>query len=198
MTDAPTPGAAPDADARLDAFAHRHHGPLATAAAWWLRNRTTYEAGRGDERPLTGYALLASLYGAATSTAVAVLRSRPGRAALPDRADLAVLAVAVFATTRTLTKDAVTTPLRSPFATFEQAGAPGEVVESPRSGAVRHAVGELVTCPFCLAQWVGTAYLAGWAAAPRATRWVASTMAVVGASNLLQHGYGVLTSASEG
>ena len=32
-----------------------------------------------------------------------------------------------------------------------------KVMEAPRPGPFRHATGELVTCPFCLTQWVTTA-----------------------------------------
>lgn len=187
-----------DTDARLERVAHQHTGPLGGVLRWWLENRSSYEAGKGDERPLTGYLLAATTYGTAVLGVVGVLTARRTRAALPTPGELGLLAVATAMTSRTIAKDAVTSPLRSPFATFEEAGAPSEVNESPRDGSVRHAVGELITCPFCLAQWVATAYLAGHAAAPRATRWVASTMAVVAAADVLQHSYGILQAASEG
>lgn len=190
--------APPDTDARLARVAHRHTGPLGAALGWWLRNRTTYEAGRGDERPLTGYTLLMSGYSGALLLVVALLTARRRTAELPTPGDLALITAATFMTSRTIAHDSVVSPVRSPFTTFEKATAPGEVLESPRDGAVRHAVGELITCPFCLAQWVATAYLAGYAAAPRATRWAATTMAVVAASNALQHSYAVLQGASEG
>jgi len=52
-------------------------------------------------------------------------------------------------------------------------------------GGVKHAVGELLTCPFCLAQWVGTAFVFGYATAPRATRLAALTMTTVAGSDVL-------------
>ncbi len=46
-------------------------------------------------------------------------------------------------------------------------------------------MGELVTCPFCLGQWVATTTMLGMMLAPRATRTAASTVAVVAGSDLL-------------
>nr|WP_222710888.1 DUF1360 domain-containing protein [Quadrisphaera setariae] len=186
-----------DVDGRLAQAAHRHSGPLAGAARWWLRTRREYEElgtdpERRDERPLTGYALLMGGYVISTVTAATLVARRRGDAALPTPADLALLSVAVFRTTRTLAKDAVLSPLRAPFTVFSGPAGPGEVLEQPRPGAVRHAVGELITCPFCLGQWVATASLVSFAAAPRATRWVATGMTVVAAADALQYAYAAL------
>ena len=54
---------------------------------------------------------------------------------------------------------------------------------------VKHAVGELLTCPFCLAQWVGTGFVLGYVTAPRATRLAALTMTMVAGSDVLQFVY---------
>jgi hypothetical protein len=54
---------------------------------------------------------------------------------------------------------------------------------------VKHAVGELLTCPFCLAQWVGTGFVFSYVAAPRATRLAALTMTMVAGADVLQFGY---------
>ncbi len=48
-----------------------------------------------------------------------------------------------------------------------------------RGKGIRHAVGELITCPFCTAQWVATAYAAGLVFAPHATRLAGATMTAV-------------------
>jgi hypothetical protein len=53
-------------------------------------------------------------------------------------------------------------------------------------------VGELLTCPFCIGQWVGTAWVAGLAFAPRASRWAAATMSVVAVADVLQFGWAKL------
>ena len=54
---------------------------------------------------------------------------------------------------------------------------------------LRHAVGELITCPFCLAQWVATGLVFGYATAPKATRLAALTMTLVAGSDVLQFVY---------
>lgn len=186
-----------DVDGRLAQAAHAHSGRLAAAARWWLRTRREYEElgtdpEHRDERPLTGYALLMSGYLLSTVTAAGLVAKRRRGAALPGAGDLALMSVAVFRTTRTLAKDAVLSPVRAPFTVFSEPAGPGEVLEQPRSGAVRHAVGELITCPFCLGQWVATAALVSYAAAPRATRWVTTGMTVVAAADVLHYAYAAL------
>ena len=66
-------------------------------------------------------------------------------------------------------------------------------------GGVKHAVGELLTCPFCLAQWVGTAFVFGYVTAPRATRLAALTMTTVAGADVLQFLYdGIQNGAFQG
>jgi hypothetical protein len=80
--------------------------------------------------------------------------------------------------------------VRAPFTEFEAPAGAGEHLERARDGhGVRHTVGELLTCPFCVGVWVSTAYVGGLALAPRATRGWAAVFAVTGISDFLQHGY---------
>jgi hypothetical protein len=173
---------------------------LHVARGWGARVRSSYERGSedaGGERPLLGYAVLLGAYSALTTIAVAVVRRRGVPLSRPGAADLALLSVATFRVSRTLAKDAVLAPVRAPFTTFQGPGGSGEVMESPRPGAVRHAVGELLTCPFCLTQWVGTAGFVGLALAPRATRWLAAGMSVVAVADVLHFGYARLQQSVE-
>ena len=146
------------------------------------------------ERPLLDHAALIGVYGAVVTGLSLLVRKRVKR--LPARipaADLALLSVATHKLSRTLTKDTVTAPLRAPFTRFKGAGQAGEVNEEPRDDTpAKHAVGELVTCPFCMAQWVGTGFLFGYLLAPRATRMAASLFTVVAASDVLQYAYSAL------
>lgn len=103
--------------------------------------------------------------------------------------DLVIGGLATHKFTRLLSKDAVTTPLRMPFTEFKEAAGSAEVNEEPRSGHPEHAIGELITCPFCLAPWVSVGYVAGLALAPRWARTWAAVFSVVGASDFLQHAY---------
>jgi hypothetical protein len=135
------------------------------------------------------YGLLTGVYAAALGAFLWRFRDR-----LPEAisaGDLALLGVASHKTSRTISKDKVTAPFRAPFTEHEGEGGPGELEESPRGTGVRHTVGELVACPFCLDQWVATGYVAGLVVAPRATRLVAAVMATVAISDFLQIGYKV-------
>jgi hypothetical protein len=141
--------------------------------------------------------MLMSAYGGLVTTAGLILRAR-GRG-LPQRmdwSDLGLLAVATFKVSRLLAKDPVTSPLRAPFTQFKGQAGEAEVSEEVIGHGPQKAIGELLTCPFCLDQWVATALTVGWLANPRLTRLVASVMAVVSAADVLQFGYGALQSSS--
>ena len=75
------------------------------------------------------------------------------------------------------------------FTRYEGLSGPSELEEEVRGTGWRHAVGELLTCPFCLAQWTATVLVAGVAVAPRLTRTVMSVLAVVTGSDFLQFAY---------
>ncbi|MFP5345605.1 MAG: DUF1360 domain-containing protein [Actinomycetes bacterium] len=168
--------------------------------AWLRQIWASYEEGAdqaGGERPLRGYsALLAGYTGMCAAGGLAV-RARGGAPERPSAADLALLSVATFRLSRVLTKDAVAAPIRAPFTTYQGTGGPGEVMEAPRPGPTRHAVGELVICPFCVSQWVGTAGLFALALFPRTTRWAMSGLSAIAVADALHFGYARLQQAEE-
>jgi hypothetical protein len=137
-----------------------------------------------------GYLGALSAFGASVLTAVVAGRARGAQ--LPERfaaADLVLGAVATHKFTRILAKDAVTTPIRAPFTEFEKPLGSGEVQDRPKNNHPAHTIGELLTCPFCLAPWTATAYVAMLALAPRAARAWAAVFAVVDGADTLQHLY---------
>ncbi|MEV0996447.1 DUF1360 domain-containing protein [Nonomuraea sp. NPDC050202] len=147
----------------------------------------------GHDRPLGGYVGLLGAYGGtvAVAAAVAMLAGRKA----PEHVsvmDLALMAACTHKVSRRLAKDPVTSPLRAPFTQYEGQGGPSEVQEKPRG-----ALGELLACPFCLAQWVATAYAAGLVLAPRVTRLVGATMTAVAVSDWLQLAYAKLMKSAE-
>ncbi len=155
-----------------------------------LAHREAEAYRHGEPRPLAGHAALLGVYAAGSAAAAAgvALARRP----LPERvpvADLIPMALTTHKLARLLAKDPVTAPLRAPFTTFHGASAPGELHEEVRGEGWRHAVGELITCPMCLAQWVATALTFGLLAAPRTTRLVMATFTAVAGSDFLQHVY---------
>jgi hypothetical protein len=146
-----------------------------------------------EDRPLGGYLAVIGIYTAAVGGLAALGRQRGVR--LPKRVsagDLALVAMATHKVSRTISKDSVTSPLRAPFTKFEGSSGPGELHEQVRGTGVQKAVGELITCPFCLDQWVATGFIGGLIAAPRATRWLAATFAVRAGADALQFAYAAL------
>lgn len=160
-------------------------GSLSEAAE---ETQQAYARDADDERPLRGYVAVMAAYSGLVG-AVAVAARVKGLPRRLEPWDVALLAVATQRLTRTLTKDSVTSPLRAPFTRYVEPSGPGEVHEDVRGEGWRHAVGELITCPFCLSQWVATTLVAGHVVAPRAARMVTATLAVVGVSDLLQYAY---------
>jgi hypothetical protein len=91
-----------------------------------------------------------------------------------------------------VSKDSITAVVRAPFTRYVELAGAGEVNEEVRGTGLRHAIGELIGCPFCLGQWIGTGFVAGLVLAPRPTRVVASVFSVVAVSDALQFGYAAL------
>ena len=82
------------------------------------------------------------------------------------------------------------------FTTFVEPSGEGEVHEEVRGTGVRHAVGELLSCPFCIAVWVATGLAFGMLLAPRATRVVTSVLCAAAGSDYLQLAYATLRRAA--
>jgi len=142
------------------------------------------------DRPLGWYAALITLF-TGLAGAFATWFRRSGRE-LPERMDgrdLALLAVATHKSSRVLGKARVTAPVRAPFTRYEGHAGPSEVKERARGRGLRRVIGELITCPYCLSMWLATAFTAGLLVAPRPTRWIASTLTAVFASDVLQIAY---------
>jgi hypothetical protein len=144
-----------------------------------------------EPRPLGGYLALITAYGAALGAVATVIRLTGRR--LPDQValqDLAMITAATHKISRLVTKDAVTSPLRAPLTRFDGAAGAGEVNESVRHRhGLRHAAGELLTCPFCAAVWSATALTTGMVFAPRLTRMVAATATAVTGADFLHLAY---------
>ena len=156
----------------------------------WARTQQR-EYAQGEERPLGADLGAMGVYLSLVSAAAAAVRLS-GRE-LPTRippGDLALMTIATFRLSRRIAKDPITAPLRAPFTVFQGASGEAEIAEEIREhGGVKHAVGELLTCPFCMAQWVATALVFSYVTAPRAARLAALTMTMVAGSDVLQFVY---------
>lgn len=162
--------------------------------AWTEVRRRAHKVQReyahGEDRPLGGYAGAMGVYVAVFGSAAFAARSFGVR--LPAGVspwDVTLLSLATHKASRMLAKDPITSPLRAPFTRFAGVSGESELSEEVRGEGGRHAAGELITCPFCVAQWVATAFVGGLVAAPRATRVVAAVFAVKAASDTLQMVY---------
>jgi Protein of unknown function (DUF1360) len=143
-----------------------------------------------EDVPLGSYAALVAIFNGLF--AALLLATRRSRGGLPERigaGDLLLLGTATFRLSRTLGKDKVTSFLRAPFTEYEGPGGPGEVEERPRGRGVQRAIGELLACPYCVAQWVAAAFVYGIAIRPRATRLVAAIFTVKAVADGLQIAY---------
>lgn len=159
--------------------------------------KAAYE--HGEDLPVGSYGVLLSVYGASVAAFLAALKIT-GRT-LPERVpfgDIALMGVATQKLARLLAKDKVTSAIRAPFSEFDEDISPGEVMEKPRGSSARRALGELLACPFCLAQWLATGLTYGTVFAPRLTRLATGTVTAVAAADLLQYAYTATQQRVEG
>ncbi len=143
-----------------------------------------------NQLPARDYAVLVAVFNGALATAL--LARKCSREPLPDRIDpkdLMLFALATQKLSRLITKERVTTALRAPFTEVEGKGGAGELEERPRGRGLRRAVGELLTCPFCLGTWIASGFIYGSLFSPSITRAVGSIFAVSGVADFLQQLY---------
>jgi hypothetical protein len=143
-----------------------------------------------QHHPLAAYATLSASFGAAMagSLLLARLRGRP----LPERigaGDVVLAGIATHKVSRLLAKDRVTSFLRAPFTEFQEDAGHGEVDERARGRGLQRAIGELLICPYCLAQWVAGGFAVGAVHAPRLTRLLAAMWTAEAISDAAQLAY---------
>jgi len=155
---------------------------------WAKSEQATYA--HGDDRPLGAYLSLMGVYSILVALLAALVRisGRPLPRSWQAR-DLVLLSVATHKIARLISKDPITSPLRAPMTRFEGTSGDAELSEQVRGDGVRHAVGELLTCPLCLDQWVATILIFGAIVSPKTTRLIASLFGVVAAADVAHHLY---------
>ncbi len=123
------------------------------------------------ERPLGSYSLLTSVFSASFVGAL-VAANRAGYKLPQDYAakDIVLTGLATHKLSRLIARDKVTGFARAPFTRFQEASGHAEVDEQPRGSGLQLALGELLVCPYCLAQWIAGAFTVGHVVAPRVTR----------------------------
>ncbi len=152
-----------------------------------------FEGYDGGGEPLPSYAALMGVFNLILAVFLLVAR-KTGRP-IPERIetrDIALLGVATHKLSLLLAQDAVTSPLRAPFTELQEKESPKRVDERPRGEGLRRSLGELLTCHFCIGQWVASFFTYGLIFAPAVTRLVASIFAVVAVSDHLHQTYRAL------
>jgi len=107
--------------------------------------------------------------------------------------DLAVLSLASFKAARTLSHDNVTSFVREPFVYGEAHDGDEEPL---RTGDLRQAMGELVTCSRCGGTWAAAGLAVSQILSPRFGRILTWSLAAAGANDYLQAGFAALTNKS--
>jgi len=114
-----------------------------------------------DERPLPEYAALTAAFGAVLGGFLVLARRR-----LPDRiafGDMARVGLASYKIGRLVAKDDVTSWVRAPVTRDAE-------TSEPMPQGVERALGELVTCPYCVGVWAASGLSYALVLYPRQTR----------------------------
>jgi len=152
----------------------------------------------GEEMPLASYAILLGIYNAAFLALLTAAQNSKDE--LPEKfsfADLLLLGVATHKLSRIIAKDRVTSPLRAPFTEYIEPAGQSEIKEKVRGKGMQRAVGDLLTCPWCMSPWVAAGLAFGLVFKPRATRIVAGVFAAATVSDFLHHAADAVKEKSE-
>lgn len=142
------------------------------------------------ETPLSSYATLSGFFN--LLFALSLLVSKASGRPVPERVktgDILLLGVATHKLSWAIAKEAATSPLRAPFTELEEVESPTSVREKPRGTGFRRSIGELLTCHFCLGQWVAAFFAYGLVLFPAATRFAAAIFAMLTVSDSLHQTY---------
>lgn len=140
-------------------------------------------------RPLGGYATLVALFTVGLASALAAANESEDELPKLSWSDLLLFGIATHKLSRIATKDLVTSPFRAPFVKFKKSAGAGEVEEEARGEGLQEAVGDLITCPYCIAPWIASAVVFASQRAPRATRLLGGIFAITAGSDFLNQLY---------
>jgi|SRR5690349_2896771 Protein of unknown function (DUF1360) len=150
--------------------------------------------GSGGEEPSVSYTPLLAVYAGGLAVAAGALRLTRRRLPDPKVTDVLLMGAATFKLSRLVTKDKVLQPVRRPFVARTEPAEGPEVNSEPAGTGIRRAVGELLTCPFCMSVWIASALTVGYVVAPRATRIVAAGLTEMAVADGAQYAYAQLRS----
>lgn len=144
----------------------------------------------GENMPLAGYLTLLGVFNSALVAFLAASNTKnEDENKKNGLTGLIILGLATFKLARVISKDRVTSPLRAPFTEYVEPDGTSEVKEKSRGTGLQRAIGDLITCPWCMSPWVAGALTIGYVFKPRATRILTGIFAAVAVADFLQHGY---------
>jgi Protein of unknown function (DUF1360) len=132
------------------------------------------------ERPLPEYAALTGAFGAVLGGFLLLTRRR-----LPDRVgigDTVRIGVASYKLGRLVARDEVTSWMRAPVTRDEDA-------TEPKPQGLERALGELVTCPYCVGLWTSAGLSYALVLFPRQTRLVTTIFGGQAVADFLNAAY---------
>src|ERR687892_192795 len=149
----------------------------------------TQEKEECDEQLLAEYAMMLAFYLASVAALTGVALERGKLPRKFGMLDLAALGTATHKLSRIVAKDRITSILRAPFVNYIRSAGAGEVEEEPRGRGIQRGIGQLISCPYCMAPWCATALGFGLVLAPRVTRFFTAILGSVAISDFLHRAY---------
>jgi hypothetical protein len=144
----------------------------------------------GEDQPLGAYLTLIGIFHLVF--ALFLLATKGSNRSIPQRVglgDIVLFGVATHKLSYLLSNEAVTSAIRAPFTEHQEKQSPSHVEEQARGTGLRKAIGELLTCIFCLGHWVAAFFAYGLVLAPAITRFVAAMFAILTVSDYLHQAY---------
>lgn len=139
--------------------------------------------------PLKSYTALMGTYAAAFGTLFYLATRKKRKLPVPSNRELALLTVGSFKLARIVTMSFIASPIRAPFTRRGESLPGGEVQDEARGRGLQKAIGNMLTCPFCFNVWASTAFVFGYAFAPRAAIKAAEVLSVAAGGDVLHLGY---------
>ena len=133
-----------------------------------------------EAHPLYEYATLTTAFSAVFAVFTLLTRKR-----IPERigfGDLARVGLASYKVGRLVAKDEVTTFVRAPVTRNEEAS-------EPEPEGWRRALGELVTCPYCIGVWASAGLTYALVVFPRQTRLATTIFGAQAVADFLNAGF---------
>ena len=131
-------------------------------------------------RPLSEYATLTTVFSTVFAGFAVLARSR-----LPARigfGDMARIGLASYKLGRLIAKDEVTAFMRAPLTKDTEAS-------EPEPEGWSRALGELITCPYCIGVWASAGFTYGLVLFPRETRLATTILGSQALADFLNAGF---------